>query len=101
MQVVLVLLLFYSFAEFLRNTPDRHGASFKPISLSCFFQAYRWCIEAMKEITPGLPVKVVVDVLRQASKVNCVHLYYKIFLIYYWGHSVVAGCMYRTAICCA
>lgn len=24
----------------------------------------------MKEITPGLPVKVVVDVLRQASKVN-------------------------------
>lgn len=34
------------------------------------FQAYRWCIEAMKEITPGLPVKVVVDVLRQASKVS-------------------------------
>lgn len=33
------------------------------------FQAYRWCIEAMKEITVGLPVKVVVDVLRQASKV--------------------------------
>lgn len=33
-------------------------------------QAYRWCIEAMKEITPGLPVKVVVDVLRQASKVG-------------------------------
>lgn len=33
-------------------------------------QAYRWCIEAMKEITPGLPVKVVVDVLRQASKVQ-------------------------------
>lgn len=26
----------------------------------------------MKEITPGLPVKVVVDVLRQASKVNAV-----------------------------
>lgn len=35
-----------------------------------FFQAYKWCIEAMKEITVGLPVKVVVDVLRQASKVN-------------------------------
>lgn len=33
-------------------------------------QAYKWCIEAMKEITVGLPVKVVVDVLRQASKVN-------------------------------
>ncbi len=29
----------------------------------------------MKEITPGLPVKVVVDVLRQASKVRHVHLY--------------------------
>lgn len=28
----------------------------------------------MKEITPGLPVKVVVDVLRQASKVSAVHL---------------------------
>lgn len=41
--------------------------------VSAFFpvsQAYRWCIEAMKEITPGLPVKVVVDVLRQASKVT-------------------------------
>lgn len=37
------------------------------------FQAYRWCIEAMKEITPGLPVKVVVDVLRQASKVFSVY----------------------------
>lgn len=36
---------------------------------SLAFQAYRWCIEAMKEITVGLPVKVVVDVLRQASKV--------------------------------
>lgn len=34
------------------------------------WQAYKWCIEAMKEITVGLPVKVVVDVLRQASKVN-------------------------------
>ena len=47
------------------------------MSFSCLsvFQAYRWCIEAMKEITPGLPVKVVVDVLRQASKVNSVHLY--------------------------
>lgn len=33
-------------------------------------QAYRWCIEAMREITVGLPVKVVVDVLRQASKVS-------------------------------
>ena len=31
-------------------------------------EAYRWCIEAMKEVTVGLPVKVVVDVLRQASK---------------------------------
>ncbi|OBS67320.1 hypothetical protein A6R68_04149, partial [Neotoma lepida] len=30
--------------------------------------AYKWCVEAMKEITAGLPVKVVVDVLRQASK---------------------------------
>ena len=39
-------------------------------SLPSVFQAYRWCIEAMKEITPGLPVKVVVDVLRQASKVK-------------------------------
>lgn len=35
-----------------------------------FFKAYKWCIEAMKEITVGLPVKVVVDVLRQASKVS-------------------------------
>uniref|UniRef100_A0A8C6SY91 Amyloid beta precursor protein (cytoplasmic tail) binding protein 2 n=1 Tax=Neogobius melanostomus TaxID=47308 RepID=A0A8C6SY91_9GOBI len=35
---------------------------------SHYDEAYRWCIEAMKEITPGLPVKVVVDVLRQASK---------------------------------
>uniref|UniRef100_A0AAQ5XS66 Amyloid beta precursor protein (cytoplasmic tail) binding protein 2 n=1 Tax=Amphiprion ocellaris TaxID=80972 RepID=A0AAQ5XS66_AMPOC len=36
---------------------------------SHYDEAYRWCIEAMKEITPGLPVKVIVDVLRQASKV--------------------------------
>ncbi|KTF80330.1 hypothetical protein cypCar_00010631 [Cyprinus carpio] len=35
---------------------------------SHYDEAYRWCIEAMKEITIGLPVKVVVDVLRQASK---------------------------------
>ncbi|KAK5905164.1 hypothetical protein CesoFtcFv8_006657 [Champsocephalus esox] len=35
---------------------------------SHYDEAYRWCIEAMKEITPGLPAKVVVDVLRQASK---------------------------------
>ncbi|KAJ7990111.1 hypothetical protein DPEC_G00296930 [Dallia pectoralis] len=35
---------------------------------SHYDEAYRWCIEAMKEITDGLPVKVVVDVLRQASK---------------------------------
>lgn len=35
-----------------------------------YFQAYKWCIAAMKEITVGLPVKVVVDVLRQASKVT-------------------------------
>uniref|UniRef100_A0A7N6BC62 Amyloid protein-binding protein 2 n=1 Tax=Anabas testudineus TaxID=64144 RepID=A0A7N6BC62_ANATE len=35
---------------------------------SHYDEAYRWCIEAMKEITTGLPVKVVVDVLRQASK---------------------------------
>uniref|UniRef100_A0A3Q1AYP9 Amyloid beta precursor protein (cytoplasmic tail) binding protein 2 n=1 Tax=Amphiprion ocellaris TaxID=80972 RepID=A0A3Q1AYP9_AMPOC len=35
---------------------------------SHYDEAYRWCIEAMKEITPGLPVKVIVDVLRQASK---------------------------------
>uniref|UniRef100_A0A8C2Q7Z3 Amyloid beta precursor protein (cytoplasmic tail) binding protein 2 n=1 Tax=Cyprinus carpio TaxID=7962 RepID=A0A8C2Q7Z3_CYPCA len=35
---------------------------------SHYDEAYRWCIEAMKEITVGLPVKVVVDVLRQASK---------------------------------
>lgn len=40
---------------------------------SLAFQAYRWCIEAMKEITVGLPVKVVVDVLRQASKVFLWH----------------------------
>lgn len=39
------------------------------LNLTFLFQAYRWCIEAMKEITVGLPVKVVVDVLRQASKV--------------------------------
>uniref|UniRef100_A0A8D3EE98 Amyloid protein-binding protein 2 n=1 Tax=Scophthalmus maximus TaxID=52904 RepID=A0A8D3EE98_SCOMX len=37
---------------------------------SHYDEAYRWCIEAMKEISPGLPVKVVVDVLRQASKVS-------------------------------
>ncbi|KAI5626749.1 amyloid protein-binding protein 2 [Silurus asotus] len=35
---------------------------------SHYDEAYRWCIEAMKEISVGLPVKVVVDVLRQASK---------------------------------
>uniref|UniRef100_A0A3B1J1K0 Amyloid beta precursor protein (cytoplasmic tail) binding protein 2 n=1 Tax=Astyanax mexicanus TaxID=7994 RepID=A0A3B1J1K0_ASTMX len=35
---------------------------------SHYDEAYRWCIEAMREITVGLPVKVVVDVLRQASK---------------------------------
>ncbi|XP_075445734.1 amyloid protein-binding protein 2 isoform X2 [Ascaphus truei] len=35
---------------------------------SHYDEAYKWCIEAMKEITSGLPVKVVVDVLRQASK---------------------------------
>lgn len=62
------------------NTPDKHGLSFNPYLFPVFFQAYRWCIEAMKEITPGLPVKVVVDVLRQASKVHCVHLYYKSLL---------------------
>lgn len=49
-----------------------------------FFQAYRWCIEAMKEITPGLPVKVVVDVLRQASKVTNVLLNHNILFTYYW-----------------
>lgn len=38
----------------------------------------------MKEITPGLPVKVVVDVLRQASKVNSVYLYYEILSSYHW-----------------
>uniref|UniRef100_A0A8C8F215 Amyloid protein-binding protein 2 n=1 Tax=Oncorhynchus tshawytscha TaxID=74940 RepID=A0A8C8F215_ONCTS len=37
---------------------------------SHYDEAYRWCIEAMKEITEGLPVKVMVDVLRQASKVT-------------------------------
>ncbi|ROK28200.1 Amyloid protein-binding protein 2 [Anabarilius grahami] len=36
---------------------------------SHYDEAYRWCIEAMREITVGLPVKVVVDVLRQASKI--------------------------------
>ncbi|XP_061637218.1 amyloid protein-binding protein 2 isoform X2 [Phyllopteryx taeniolatus] len=35
---------------------------------SHYDEAYRWCVEAMKEITPELPVKVVIDVLRQASK---------------------------------
>lgn len=45
------------------------------------FQAYRWCIEAMKEITPGLPVKVVVDVLRQASKVFFQFIPFKRFII--------------------
>uniref|UniRef100_A0A4W2DUG2 Amyloid beta protein binding protein 2 n=1 Tax=Bos indicus x Bos taurus TaxID=30522 RepID=A0A4W2DUG2_BOBOX len=35
---------------------------------SHYDEAYKWCIEAMKEITTSLPVKVVVDVLRQASK---------------------------------
>ncbi|GAB1296607.1 Amyloid protein-binding protein 2 [Apodemus speciosus] len=35
---------------------------------SHYDEAYKWCVEAMKEITAGLPVKVVVDVLRQASK---------------------------------
>uniref|UniRef100_A0ACB8ECX5 Amyloid protein-binding protein 2 n=1 Tax=Sphaerodactylus townsendi TaxID=933632 RepID=A0ACB8ECX5_9SAUR len=35
---------------------------------SHYDEAYKWCIEATKEITVGLPVKVVVDVLRQASK---------------------------------
>ncbi|XP_048857501.1 amyloid protein-binding protein 2 isoform X1 [Brienomyrus brachyistius] len=35
---------------------------------SHYDEAYRWCIDAMREITAGLPVKVVVDVLRQASK---------------------------------
>lgn len=44
---------------------------------SCL-QAYRWCIEAMKEITPGLPVKVVVDVLRQASKVTLTTWFYNL-----------------------
>ncbi|CAH2251237.1 Amyloid -binding 2 [Pelobates cultripes] len=34
---------------------------------SHYDEANKWCIEAMKEITSGLPVKVVVDVLRQAS----------------------------------
>lgn len=29
----------------------------------------------MKEITSGLPVKVVVDVLRQASKVNLLKMF--------------------------
>ncbi|XP_035242367.1 amyloid protein-binding protein 2 [Anguilla anguilla] len=36
---------------------------------SHYDEAYRWCIEAMKEVTAGsLPVRVQVDVLRQASK---------------------------------
>ncbi|KAI1893381.1 hypothetical protein AGOR_G00123150 [Albula goreensis] len=36
---------------------------------SHYDEAYRWCIEAMKQITVGcLPVRVLVDVLRQASK---------------------------------
>lgn len=37
----------------------------------------------MKEITPGLPVKVVVDVLRQASKVTNVLLNHNILFTYY------------------
>uniref|UniRef100_H2T0V3 Amyloid beta precursor protein (cytoplasmic tail) binding protein 2 n=1 Tax=Takifugu rubripes TaxID=31033 RepID=H2T0V3_TAKRU len=37
---------------------------------SHYDEAYRWCIEAMKEITPGLPVKVVVDVLRSDRECN-------------------------------
>lgn len=61
----------------------------------CFpstLQAYRWCIEAMKEISPGLPVKVVVDVLRQASKVCAALLYLNV--LYYWGDcSVVKTCL--------
>ncbi|KAJ8403890.1 hypothetical protein AAFF_G00347580 [Aldrovandia affinis] len=36
---------------------------------SHYDEAYRWCIEAMRETTVGLlPVRVLVDVLRQASK---------------------------------
>uniref|UniRef100_A0AAY4AM09 Amyloid protein-binding protein 2 n=1 Tax=Denticeps clupeoides TaxID=299321 RepID=A0AAY4AM09_9TELE len=37
-------------------------------SKSHYDEAYRWSVEAMKEITVDLPVKVVVDVLRHASK---------------------------------
>lgn len=47
----------------------------------------------MKEITPGLPVKVVVDVLRQASKVNFIHLYYTMVLS-------CAERIHSTDICC-
>lgn len=65
-----VRLFFYPVAS--TSVPDcrvsHSGVVFRSL------QAYRWCIEAMKEITPGLPVKVVVDVLRQASKVNARHV---------------------------
>ncbi|CAM9211652.1 unnamed protein product, partial [Lampetra fluviatilis] len=35
---------------------------------SHYDEAYRWCVCAVQELGPGVPVKVVVDVLRQASK---------------------------------
>uniref|UniRef100_UPI00358E867D amyloid protein-binding protein 2 isoform X2 n=1 Tax=Myxine glutinosa TaxID=7769 RepID=UPI00358E867D len=35
---------------------------------SQYDEAYKWCVHAMKELGPTVPVRVVVDVLRQASK---------------------------------
>lgn len=55
------------------------------LNLSLVLQAYRWCIEAMKEITPGLPVKVVVDVLRQASKVLSFFFFFFFLVIIIYG----------------
>ena len=35
------------------------------------FQAYRWSVEALKQVKPGLPSRVTIDVLRQVAK-SCV-----------------------------
>lgn len=34
-------------------------------------KAYKWSVEALKEVVPGLPASIIVDVLRQLSK-TCV-----------------------------
>ncbi|XP_012259269.2 amyloid protein-binding protein 2 [Athalia rosae] len=53
-----------------------HAALYAEFSVLYFIrseydQAYRWSMEALKQLTPSLPARFIIDVLRQAAK-SCV-----------------------------